>query len=69
MLKHFILGVGLHKITGQQLPVRILSHLGHCIDYKTVCQSETAEAGIARQFYQEGASPGLRPRYLKMMLF
>ena len=64
MLKHFILGVGLHNITGQQLPIRILSHLGHCIDYKTVCQSETAEAEIAHQLYQEGASPGL-----KMMLF
>ena len=61
MLKHFIRGVGLHNITGQQLPVRILSNLGHCIAYKTVCQSETAEAEIARQLYQEGASPGLRP--------
>ena len=37
-----------------------MSHPGHCIDYKTVCQSETAEAEIARQLYQEGASPGLR---------
>ena len=27
----------------------------------TVLQSETAEAEIARQLYQEGASPGLRP--------
>ena len=61
MLKHFIRGIGLHNITGQQLPIRILSYLGHCIDYKTVCQSETAEAEIARQLYQEGASPGLRP--------
>ena len=61
MLKHLILGVGLHNITGQQLPIRILSHLGHCIDYKTVCQSETAEAEIAGQLYHEGASSGLRP--------
>ena len=45
MLDHFIPGVGLQNITGQQLPIRILPHLGHCIDYKTVCQSETAEAG------------------------
>ena len=52
-LKHFILGVGLHKITGQQLPIRILSYLDHCMDYKTVCQSETAEAEIAHQLYQE----------------
>ena len=61
MLKHFTLGVGLHNITGQQLPIQILSHLGHCIDYKTVCQSETAETEVARQLYQEGASPGSRP--------
>ena len=61
MLNHCILGVGLHNITGQQLPIRILSHLGDCIDYKAVCQSETAEAEIARQLYQEGSSPGLRP--------
>ena len=61
MLNHFILGVGLHNITGQQLPIRILSHLDHCIDYKTVCQSETAETEIARQLYQEGAYPGSRP--------
>ena len=61
MLKHFTLGVGLHNITGQQLPIWILSHLGHCIDYKTVCQSETAETEVAHQLYQEGASPGLRP--------
>ena len=61
MFKHFILGVGLHNITGQQLPIRILSHLGHCIDCKAACQSETAEAEIARQLYQEGASPGLKP--------
>ena len=51
MLKHFILGIGLHNITGQQLPIRILSHLDYCIDYKTVCQSETAKAEIAHQLY------------------
>ena len=38
-----------------------MSHLGHCVDHKTVCQSETAEAEIACQLYQEGASTGLRP--------
>ena len=61
MFKYFMLGVGLHNITGQELPIRILSYLGQCIDYKTVCQSETAEAEIVRQLYEEGTSPGLRP--------
>ena len=61
MLKYFIQGVGFHNITGRQLSIRIMSHLGYCIDYKTVCQSETAEAEISRQLDQEGASPSVRP--------
>ena len=32
-LRHFALGVGMHNITGQKLPIRILYNLGHCIDY------------------------------------
>ena len=61
-LKHFALGVGMHNITGQKFPARILYSLGYCIDYESVCQSETAEAEIARQLYEEGMSPGLQPK-------
>ena len=32
--KHFILGLGLHNITGQKKPVEMNHHLGHSIDYK-----------------------------------
>ena len=60
-LKRFLLGLGLHNITGQKLPVRIVSNLGHCIDYKSVCQIETAEAEVASMLYEEGTSPGLKP--------
>ena len=35
-LKHFALGVGMHNITGQKLPIRILYNLGHFIDYESV---------------------------------
>ena len=60
-LKHFLLGLGLHNITGQKLPIQILANLGHSLNYKSVCQIETAEAEIACQLYDEGTSPGLRP--------
>lgn len=30
--KHFLLGLGLHNMTGQKKPVQIASHLGHSID-------------------------------------
>ena len=60
-LKHLLLGFGLHNITGQKLPIQILANLGHSLNYKSVCQIETAEAEIALQLYEEGTSPGLRP--------
>ena len=43
-LKQFLLGVGLHNITGLKTPIRILSHLGHCIDYNLVCEIGTSQA-------------------------
>ena len=60
-LKHFLLGVGLHNITGQKITIRILANLGHSTDYKLVCQIETAEAEIAQLLYDEETSPGLKP--------
>ena len=51
-LKHFLPGVGLHNITGLKLPIRVLSHLGHCIDYDLVCDIETAEAEVAQKMYE-----------------
>ena len=29
------------------MPIRILSHLGHSVDYTVVCEIETAEAELA----------------------
>ena len=43
-LKQFLLDTGLHSITGLKAPIRILSHLGHCIDYNLVCEIETTQA-------------------------
>ena len=47
-LKHFLIGVGLHNIT-----IKILSHLGHCIDYNLVCEVETAQAEAALKSLEE----------------
>ena len=46
--KHFLLGLGLHNITGQKKPIQITNHLGHCIDYDLVCEVETAQAEAAQ---------------------
>ena len=45
--KHFLLGVGLHNMTGLKLPITILSHLGHSISYDLLCEIETTEAEVA----------------------
>ena len=42
-LKHFLVGLGLHNITGLKRPIKILSHLGHCIDYNLVYEVETVQ--------------------------
>ena len=60
-LKHFLLGVGLHYITGLKLPITILSHLGHCIDYNLVCEVETAEAEVAEELYKKTTGAHLQP--------
>ena len=46
-LKHFLSGLGLHSITDLRMPIKVFSHLGHCIDYNLACEIETAEAEIA----------------------
>ena len=51
-LKHFLIGLGLHNITGLKLPIKVLSHLGHSINYDLVCEIEAAEAEVAQNFYE-----------------
>ena len=47
-LKHFLIGLGLHNITGLNTPIKILSPLGHSIDDNLVCEVETAEAAAQK---------------------
>ena len=47
-LKHFLVGLRLHNITCLKTPIKILSHLGHSIDYNLFLEVETAEAEAAQ---------------------
>ena len=40
--KHFLLGQGLHNLTGSRKVIDIAHKLGHCTSYNTVCEIETA---------------------------
>jgi len=42
-LEHFLVGLGLHNITGLKRPIKVLSHLGHCRDYNLVYEVETVQ--------------------------
>ena len=55
-LKHFLLAMGLHNLTGQKTIINILSHLVHCIDYNLVCKIETAQAEVAMKCLEEGST-------------
>ena len=46
--KHFVLAMGLHNITGSRKVVDIINKLGHCINYDTTCEIETALAEKAQ---------------------
>lgn len=55
------MGLGLHNLIGQKLPIQILSRLGHSLSYHTVTSIETAQAEASQLCYEEGTSEGLKP--------
>ena len=59
--KHFLLGLGLHNMTGQKKPVEINHRLGHIIDYKFVCEIETALAESAQILASESGALPVKP--------
>ena len=59
--KQFLLALGLHNITGQRKVVEILSCLGHCLDYNTTCEIETAQALKSQQLAQNAIALPLVP--------
>ena len=44
MEKHFLIGLGLHNITGQKAVVEVLNKFGHSISYSLACDIETSQA-------------------------
>ena len=54
--KHYLLGLGLHNITGQKKVVQIVNRLGHSISYDEVLDIETAQAKRAREIIERGES-------------
>ena len=54
--KHYLLGLGLHNITGQKKVVQIVNRLGHSISYDEVLDIETAQAKRSRETIERGES-------------
>eukprot|EP00112_Aurelia_sp_Birch-Aquarium-sp1_P020341 Seg522.5 transcript_id=Seg522.5/GoldUCD/mRNA.D3Y31 product="hypothetical protein" protein_id=Seg522.5/GoldUCD/D3Y31 len=54
--KHVLNGCGLHSLTGQKQPVRILSREGHSITYDQVLEIETAQVELVQAMQHQGAS-------------
>ena len=52
--KHVILDTGLHSLTGQKIPVTILSRLGHCIKYDVIRVIAAGQAELARKSCDNG---------------
>ena len=59
--KHASVGLGLHSLTGQKLPIIILSRLGHSITYDAVNEIETAQAELVEQFQSSSLHLPLQP--------
>ena len=59
--KHFLLGLRLRNITSQKKPVEINHCLGHSIDYKFVCEIETALADTAQVLANENGALPVKP--------
>ena len=61
-LKHTCVGLGLHSLTGMKLPIVILSHLGHSLNYDRVMEIETAQAEVSQQFDSNNMQLPLQPK-------
>ena len=59
--KQFLLALGLHNITGTNKVLDIVSRLGHCINYKTTREIETAQAIKAQALSERSPALPLVP--------
>lgn len=59
--KHFLLGVGLHNLTGQKKVIQITNRLGHSISYYKTCEIEHAQAQKAQILAKKSSALPLKP--------
>ena len=60
-LKHTCVGLGLHSMTGMKLPIVILSHLGHSINYDYAMEIGTAQAEVSEKFDTQNMNLPIQP--------
>ena len=60
-MKHALVGVVLHNMTGQKLTINILFKLGSSCSYDRVCEIETGLAELSKHFQDEGQMLPLEP--------
>ncbi|CAB4017036.1 Hypothetical predicted protein [Paramuricea clavata] len=51
--KHFLIGLGLHSITGKKKPIQLLNLLGHSIDYNNYGIPATEEHAVLTFFWAD----------------
>ena len=63
--KHYLLGHGLHSMTGNKESVQVTNRLGHCISYDAVLDIETAQAqkAVMRLSSTDNTVLPLKPTY------
>ena len=59
--KHASLGLGLHSLTGQKLPITVLARFGNSITYSTVNEIETAQAELVEHLQSMSLNLPLQP--------
>ena len=48
-VKHFLLALGLHNLSGSRKVIDLVNKFGHCITYNSTCEIETAQAESAQE--------------------
>lgn len=67
--KHFLLGLGLHSLTGSRQLIDILFKFGSCVSYNYVCDVETAYAEVAQEKAKLGYTLPIQPIIPELLIF
>eukprot|EP00794_Sanderia_malayensis_P011485 gene11485-12682_t len=59
--KHTLIAAALYSLTGQKLPIKILSKYGNSCSYETVLKIETAQAELVQKMRQQNYPLPLLP--------